>query len=164
MKKGFTLIELLVVVLIIGILAAVALPQYTRAVERSRMAEAVQVLGDLATAQSIHYMQRNAFATSLTDLNTNGDIQINDAGDAWEAVAFGTATVGTETGESMILERANGMYDGGQLQIIVLPSGRIVKACPTVTGVDAGFCTMANNMGYSDTAVTATAHSTTTTP
>ena len=42
--------------LIIGILAAIALPQYTKAVEKSRAAEAMQVLGDLATAESLYYM------------------------------------------------------------------------------------------------------------
>ncbi len=67
--KGFTLIELLVVVLIIGILAAMAMPQYFKAVERSRMSEAVTLLANIAQAQQRKYLQINKYALQYTGLD-----------------------------------------------------------------------------------------------
>ena len=70
-NKGFTLIELLVVVLIIGILAAMAMPQYFKAVERSRMTEADTLLGSIAQAQRRKFLQRNKFTKDYRGLDVS---------------------------------------------------------------------------------------------
>ena len=67
--KGFTLIELLVVVLIIGILSAVALPQYQKAVEKSRAAQPLTLLKSLGQAQQTYYMANGSFATQFDQLD-----------------------------------------------------------------------------------------------
>ena len=64
-KQGFTLIELLVVVLIIGILSSVALPQYTKAVEKARAAEAWTVMKSVSDAIKILQMEKNNNDTEL---------------------------------------------------------------------------------------------------
>ncbi len=67
--QGFTLIELLVVVLIIGILASVALPQYTKAVEKSRATEAITLLSSLAKGEEIYYLGSNTYTNDMTALD-----------------------------------------------------------------------------------------------
>lgn len=68
-NAGFTLIELLVVVLIIGILSAVALPQYTKAVEKSRAAQAFTLARALHTAQEEYKMANGTYTRYFDDLS-----------------------------------------------------------------------------------------------
>ncbi len=68
-RKGFTLIELLVVVLIIGILAAMAMPAYFKAVERSRTAEADTMIGAVVNAQQRYKMKTGNYTESWKALD-----------------------------------------------------------------------------------------------
>ena len=76
-NRAFTLIELLVVVLIIGILAAIALPQYQTAVMKTRFATVKALAVSLKNAQEAYYLANNSYATSLDDL----DIEVPTGGE-----------------------------------------------------------------------------------
>jgi len=119
-KSGFTLLELLLVVLIIGILAAIALPQYRRSVERANAAEALPLLKALWQAQQSHYLSHGSYATKFSDLDVDipwtGNVKWRDNGvmrdtrsnDKWSLQIYHEEGVG----DSIYLGRISGKYKG----------------------------------------------------
>ena len=140
-NKGFTLIELLVVVLIIGILAAVALPQYTKAVEKARTAEALTLMGDVMTAQRIFLLGNSACATDLRAL----DIEIPGISDATHA--SGTHFNYELNGCAITATRTNSAANAGYNMVFTLnpANGQIQKACNNTGSTDV--CTAIRNSG-----------------
>ena len=109
--KGFTLIELLVVVLIIGILASVALPQYQKAVLKSRAAEVQLVARQLKNAQDVYYLENGEYADSFEKL----DISLNGTE---HQVLDGNLLVGLKTPRGLDYKLYGGFSYGGIQKVI----------------------------------------------
>jgi prepilin-type N-terminal cleavage/methylation domain-containing protein len=80
-KKGFTLIELLIVVVIIGILAAIAIPKFANTKEKAYLATMKADLRNLVTAQEAYFADNAAYTDDLgTSYNTSSGVTIAISG------------------------------------------------------------------------------------
>ena len=120
MKKAFTLIELLVVVLIIGILAAIALPQYQKAVDKSRAMTVISALKAIKDAQEVYYLANQDYATDFDLLDIQlpgGDIKTKTANyvEYQDGTKYWIQVLGTGKAASVI-GYAKGMYGISNLE------------------------------------------------
>ncbi len=68
-RKGFTLVEVLIVVIIIGILAAIGIPQFAASIEKAKGGEARAGLGHIQTGEKVYFAENEFYTTNLSDLD-----------------------------------------------------------------------------------------------
>lgn len=131
--RGFTLLELLMVVIIIAILASIALPQYIRATEKARAAEAFQILGAVRQSEGRYKAQS---ATNVFSANSQ-DLDMMDAANPETTKSWGTVPNGLLlTLNSSALTRNGGMYAAKVLGIRH-DNGQVCGSFAVSSGIDA---------------------------
>ena len=148
-NKGFTLIELLVVVLIIGILATIAVPQYQLAIEKSRATEALTAVKSLKQAVDVYRLATGESSPSLSKLDisfpnkllSNFEIKMHSGsphayrtinGKTAYILAFYDSAKSGNYGLFCILPNKKGKnYD---------PTNKYAAICKSLGGVQANFC------------------------
>jgi type IV pilus assembly protein PilA len=149
-EKGFTLIELLVVILIIGILAAIAIPAFLNQKGKAYDSNAKSDARTAATAQETYFTDNNAYATGAAGLTSLESLEptLNQAAGATnESLAVdapGTALYGAP---ALSGGTANNSYDvtltskaNVQYAYVRYPNGTVARTCNVPAGTNAGGC------------------------
>ena len=142
-KKAFTLIELLVVVLIIGILSAIALPQYQKAVEKAQATEALNTLMTAVKACKVYYLANGEYPTKFEDLDIEMPGTYKQEGTSytdWRTTkewTIGLHGKGDVYNEMVAIFRRKGKYYGAGFHYAFNPNGWIEKdqiICSEISG------------------------------
>ncbi len=115
-RKGFTLIELLIVVVIIGILAAIAIPKFANTKDKAYLAAVKTDLRNLATAQEGYFADNQSYTTTVPNFvpSANVGITVGSAtANGWEATGTNAAMSTTVTCTIKVGSFATAVYIDG---------------------------------------------------
>ena len=154
-RRGFTLIELLVVVLIIGILAVVAVPQYQIAVKKADLARYMAQVDALYKAQQVYYLSNGSYSNDLLNLDidwpvntscqakekSNGDTYAYDCGDYYIGIHNSTSSVEAGLTNIRYVKWLKNFKSGGYTyqadKGYCFAKGDVsIKACKAMGGID----------------------------
>lgn len=116
-QRGFTLLELLMVVIIIGILASIAIPQYFRAAERARAAEALQINATIRGGE-LRYKAQDPGDNLTFDLNLL-DVSVPGFGGVPVSNLW-VYSVDTGTGNAIATRVGGGTFNGATIEIDIV--------------------------------------------
>ena len=138
MRKGFTLLELLIVVIVIGVLAGIAVPQFLNSVEKAKIAKAQHALGLIAQAEKMYRAEHDVYTTAIDpDLDHYVEMtQIQNDPD-WDYSVIAIAQVGAAPTFTLQAMRQTGSYTG---QTILLDQDGVFAGTHTllITNVQEG--------------------------
>jgi type IV pilus assembly protein PilA len=132
--KGFTLVELMVVIVIVGILAAVAIPKFMDASHKAKASEFPTMLTAIYTGQQAHNAENGSFAPNLSTLRNMSGVDVSSTS-KWFSYAVtapttstftGTATVKTPFGVALTSDNATVKEDNSKTA-----TDNLKKYCPS---------------------------------
>ena len=130
MKRALTLIELLMVIIIIGVIAAMAVPNYGRHIEKGKGREAEAILALIYNAQKRYHLDNSAYFVcepncTADSINENLDLDVQDTYFNYSIAPYGSGGAGYMA----IATRRDGDCRGKNMKITEL-GGPVEKECP----------------------------------